>query len=438
MKFSASDLLLLLSACYGLSICDALLDGIYCGRENCYDVLNITRDAHPSEVRKSYRRLAKKTHPDLFRGEEAKYEAEQRFKAIGRWFLCFTKNSSNTFSIFNLDFTFLSRLANAYEILRDKDTRKDYDYMLDNPSEYYSHYYRYYSRRMAPKVDVRLVLIVTITVISMIQYYSLWERYDSAIKYFMTVPKYRIKAQEILAEQQKLEDREHRNGKSRSKIKMSKAELREEQEIKIRQIIEEKMDIKGAYAKPKVTDVLWVQLIILPYTMAKYLHWYFSWIWRFTVLRQPYGDEQKLYLIRKFMKLGQYQFDGLEEYEKQSYLDMELWIKENFAEWKAEQEEEMKAKLAESSRHKSYRRYLKNHGPGRMTFEDWTFDLYVRFCNWKLCNLFVHYSYQTKQKFVPKWSKNKWFEYKIKANAKEMALLLNDFFFQFNHEFDYH
>lgn len=275
-----------------------------------------------------------------------------------------------TFTNFHTFFPLCEYLATAYEILRDAEARKDYDYMLDNPSEYYSHYYRYYRRRMAPKVDVRLVLIVTISIISLIQYYSLWQRYDSAIKYFMTVPKYRFKAMEILTEQQKLEDSKNKNGKSKSRNKVSKAELKEEQERKIRQIIEEKMDIKGAYAKPKISDVLWVQLIILPYTITKYSYWYLGWIWRFTILRQPYGDEEKLYLIRKYMKVGQYQFDGLEDHEKQSYLDMELWIKENFVEWKAEQEEEMKAKLAESARHKSYRRYMKNHGPGRMTFED--------------------------------------------------------------------
>lgn len=84
MKLSASDFLLLIAICYCCSICDALLDGIYCGRENCYDVLELTREATSHEVRRSYRRLAKKTHPDLFRGEQQKYEAEQRFKAIGK------------------------------------------------------------------------------------------------------------------------------------------------------------------------------------------------------------------------------------------------------------------------------------------------------------------------------------------------------------------
>lgn len=269
-------------------------------------------------------------------------------------------------------FFFFHPTATAYEILRDDDARNDYNYMLDNPSEYYAHYYRYYRRRITPKVDVRLVVFVTITVISIIQYFSLWQRYDSAIKYFMTVPKYRNKALEIAAEQQKLNDASTnaKGVKTKSKSKISKAEQKEELDRTIRKIIEEKMDIKGAYAKPKITDILWIQLIILPYTLTKYFHWYLRWMWCFNILRKPYGDEEKLYLIRRFMKMGQYQFDGIDDDEKQSYLDMELWIKENFNEWKTEQEEELKASLAESARHKSYRRYMKNHGPGRMTFED--------------------------------------------------------------------
>lgn len=72
-----------------LSICNALLEGIYCGRENCYDVLELTREATSSEVRRSYRRLAKKTHPDLFRDEVQKKEAEENFKLLGMYWRCF-------------------------------------------------------------------------------------------------------------------------------------------------------------------------------------------------------------------------------------------------------------------------------------------------------------------------------------------------------------
>lgn len=320
--------------CVVVSSHDHLLEGIYCGKVNCYDVLGVTREATTKEIGRNYRQLAKKFHPDLHRGEEAKKEAEEKFKEI----------------------------ATAYEILRDDEERSDYDYMLDNPQEYYAHYYRYYRRRMAPKVDVRIVIAVTITLISVIQYYSGWSKYETAIKYFMTVPKYRNKALEIA----KAETKELQSKKS----KKSKQELKEEMDRIIRRVIEENMDIKGAYAKPEITDILWVQLVILPYTISYYIYWYLRWFWKFTLMKQPYSDEEKFYLVRKYLKLGQHQFDALEDSEKQEFLDEELWIKENFVEWKQIRDEEAKKALAENNKYKQYRRYIKQHGVGRMTFDD--------------------------------------------------------------------
>ena len=53
--------------------------------------------------------------------------------------------------------------------VQDEETRRDYDYMLDHPEEYYQHYYAYYRRQLTPKVDVRVVILVTICAISIIQ-----------------------------------------------------------------------------------------------------------------------------------------------------------------------------------------------------------------------------------------------------------------------------
>jgi len=314
-----------------------LLEGLYCGKENCYDVLGVSREASKNEIARSYRQLAKKYHPDLHRELQAKAEAEEQFKVI----------------------------ATAYEILKDEESRSDYDYMLDHPDEYYAHYYRYYRRRVAPKVDVRIVIFVTISVISIIQYYSAWQRYETAIKYFMTVPKYRNRALEIAQQQGFISQ----NGGKKSRGK-TKLELKEEQEAIVRMVIEEKMDIKGAYAKPTLYDILWVQLVVSPYTITKYFYWYFSWIWRHTILRKPYTEEEKLYIIRKYMKMGQHQFDAVEDDEKEEYLKLELWIRENYKRWHKEKEELMKKQLAENTRYKQYRRYIKNHGVGRMTFDD--------------------------------------------------------------------
>lgn len=66
-------------------LCDSqLLEGIYCGRDNCYDVLNVTRDHSSPEIRRAYRSLAKIHHPDKFRDEISKKDAEIRFKQIGK------------------------------------------------------------------------------------------------------------------------------------------------------------------------------------------------------------------------------------------------------------------------------------------------------------------------------------------------------------------
>lgn len=311
-----------------------LLDGYYCGKENCYDVLGVTREATKNEIGKYYRQLAKKYHPDLHKGEEAKKIAEEKFKQI----------------------------ALAYEILKDDESRNDYDFLLDNPDAYYANYYRLF-RRKAPKVDVKIVLFVTISIISIIQYYVAWQRYDTAIKYFVSVPKYRNHALDIAKEKGMLENKKQAKGKT-------KTEQKEQQEQVIRKVVEENMDIKGAYAKPSIYDILWVQILVSPYTLYKYFMWYVIWIWNFSICKKPYGAEEKLYIIRKYMKMGHNQFDALDESKKKHYLELELWKKDYFDKWSHDEEEKMKKTLAESARYKQYRRYLKQHGVGRMTFDD--------------------------------------------------------------------
>ncbi|XP_072162970.1 dnaJ homolog subfamily C member 25-like [Diadema setosum] len=315
-----------------LGSCHGMIDGLYCGKKSCYDVLGITRDASKGDVAKAYRQLARKYHPDKYKAADA----EEKFQAI----------------------------ATAYEILRDEEQRKDYDFMLDNPDEVYRHYYRYYRRRVAPKVDVRIVIAVSITVISVIQYLSWWSRYNSAIQYLVTEPKYRIRAQSIAKQQGLLNDN------MKSKGRRNKEAIREREEAILKKVVEENADIRGGYRKPKVTDVLWIQLILLPVTIVQYIYWYVRWLWKFTLWREPYGLQEKHYIIRKFLRISQLQYEAIESHEKELFLDRELWIPENFKVYKKEKEEQMKAELAENSRYKSYRRYMKSHGPGRMTFDD--------------------------------------------------------------------
>jgi len=309
---------------------------IYCGDMNCYEVLGLERDAGKKDIAKSYRKLAGKWHPDVFRTPEEKEIGEKKFMQI----------------------------ATAYETLREDESRAEYDYMLDHPEEMWRNMYRYYRRRVGPKVDVRIVIAVSISLISAGQYYFAWNNYNEAIKCLSMIPKYRIQASTIAKEEGLL-----KRDKKADRFK-SKEEIKEEEENVIRGIIADKMDIKGGYAKPHWTDVLWIQLIILPYTIYRWSAFYMSWFWRFGILGEEYGIEEQLYVMRKNMGISQGQFDQMDEEEKEDMLEQELWKKDKYKEWKEEKEAEMRVKMAQSGRYKQYRRYMKTHGNDRMTFED--------------------------------------------------------------------
>ncbi|XP_040273234.1 dnaJ homolog subfamily C member 25 [Bufo bufo] len=335
MSLRVVFLLLSLACLAGRSA--ALTEGLYCGQQVCYDVLGVSREAIKADIARAYRQLARKYHPDRYRTPEDKETAHKHFLLV----------------------------ATAYETLKDEETRRDYDYMLDHPEEYYRHYYHYYSRRLAPKVDVRIVILVTVCVISIFQFYSWRSSYNEAIKYLSTVPKYRIQATEI-ARQQGLLNR----GKEKGRNKRSKEEIKEEDEEIIRDIIKNKIDIKGGYQKPQMYDILLFQIVLFPYYFIQYISWYVRWVYTFNIKREEYGETEKLYLIRKYMKMSQSQFDSLEDERKKMFLEEELWIWENYETYKKEQEEEMKKKMASDPRWKRYRRWMRNEGPGRLTFVD--------------------------------------------------------------------
>ena len=66
---------------------------------------------------------------------------------------------------------------------------------------------------------------------------------------------------------------------------------------------------RGGYRKPNYTDVLWIQLALSPYYLGQYICWYIRWIWKFYIKKEEYGEEEKLHIIRKYLKLNSAQFD---------------------------------------------------------------------------------------------------------------------------------
>ena len=70
--------------------------------ENLYDVLGVSRNATEEEIKKAYRTLSKKYHPDANPGDK---KAEERFKKI----------------------------SEAYAVLQDPKKRSDYDRKTEEP-----------------------------------------------------------------------------------------------------------------------------------------------------------------------------------------------------------------------------------------------------------------------------------------------------------------
>ncbi len=66
-------------------------------KKDYYETLDINKKADEKEIKKAYRKLAKKYHPDTYKGD--KKDAEEKFKEI----------------------------SEAYEVLIDKDKRAKYD-----------------------------------------------------------------------------------------------------------------------------------------------------------------------------------------------------------------------------------------------------------------------------------------------------------------------
>lgn len=99
------------------------------------------------------------------------------------------------------------RIARAYEVLRDPETRADYDAMLERPDARLDAYYRYYRRRVAVhvrtgtawlrsqslsagaagsvQVDPRLVIVALLVLLSGVQYWNARRKYRTAVQFLL-------------------------------------------------------------------------------------------------------------------------------------------------------------------------------------------------------------------------------------------------------------
>lgn len=93
--------------------------------EDPYKVLGVGRKASEAEIRKAYRELAKKFHPDLHPGDK---DAEERFKAVSQAYdLLGDSAKRKRFDAGEIDATGAERPQHTYRYYADADAGRRYD-----------------------------------------------------------------------------------------------------------------------------------------------------------------------------------------------------------------------------------------------------------------------------------------------------------------------
>jgi len=119
---------------------------MYCGEDNCYELLGIDRSADTASIKKVYRKLSMQWHPD--KNPDRKEEATAKFQQI----------------------------ATAYEVLSVANVREAYDYYLDHPEERMYNTMRYYRAVYQPQTPLWAVALGLAIIISVLQYFHWREK----------------------------------------------------------------------------------------------------------------------------------------------------------------------------------------------------------------------------------------------------------------------
>jgi len=277
----------------------------YCQEDNCYELLGVTEKSKLPAIKRKYRNLAAEWHPDKNPDPKAR-EIFQKY-------------------------------ANAYEVLSNAEMRSNYDYLLAHPYEFPMFFMRYSKPKYMPKSDIRFVLVLTIVIISAIQYLFKRSQYETTLSAMKRDPRYQDRLKQLVAAQETKAAAVKKSGfrgdvgSAKGKKETPKAEeLEKRKKVAEEQLAEE---LAGSMpAEPKFSDTVAVDVFKLPLTMGAAIQWFL----KFKLMRMEYGDEEKAYLTRKALGLTEGEWAASDEDEKAEYIAKELWVADNLAEWEAE------------------------------------------------------------------------------------------------------
>eukprot|EP00897_Mesotaenium_endlicherianum_P010373 jgi/Mesen1/9364/ME000061S08804 len=273
-----------------------LTSAIYCGDDDCYDLLGLTQSANQSDVKKAYYKLSLKHHPD--------------------------KNPDDP----TAELTF-SKIATAYEILYDAEKREQYDYALAHPEQYLYNTARYYQAYYVPKTDTRAILLGLLVLLSAFQYLNDWLRYNQAVEHAKQTPLYKNKLKAL--------ELERSGGYLIIGGGVHDGSGRVDSSEDLRQEVEVELHIHGA-EKPCLWRLLGVQLSLLPFTCAKLLLWQAHWAYLYRWQRKPYSWEDAAYMTRTTLGMSASRWRGMDEAQRENLVPRRLWLGNNLEEYREE------------------------------------------------------------------------------------------------------